>query len=67
MPGTVIEVYVTAGEKVTRGQSLITIESMKILTAITAPCDGEVSIVHFKPGASFEKNAVLVSMVAEEK
>ena len=62
MPGMVVEVHVTTGEQVTKGQPMITIESMKILTVITAPRDGEVSRIHFSPGDTFDRNEALVSL-----
>jgi len=62
MPGTVVEVQVAAGEMVSKGQPMITIESMKILMVITATRDGEVSEIHFEPGHTFDKNATLVTL-----
>jgi 3-methylcrotonyl-CoA carboxylase alpha subunit len=46
---------------------MITIESMKILTVITAPRDGMVSDIHFKPGDTFDKSAVLVTLSEQEE
>jgi biotin carboxyl carrier protein len=62
MPGMVVEIHVDKGENVTKGEALITIESMKILTVITAPRDGEVSRVNFEQGKTFDKNNVLVTL-----
>lgn len=62
MPGVVVDIHVTEGERVVKGQPLMTIESMKILTAITAPRNGKVGKIHFAPGQSFEKGAVLVTL-----
>ena len=56
-----------AGDPVTKGQSMITIESMKILTMITAPRDGEVSQVHVEPGDTFDKNAALITLREKEE
>ena len=67
MPGTVVDVQVAVGEGLTKGQPMITIESMKILTVITAPRDGEVSEVHFEPGDTFDKNATLVTLREKEE
>ena len=67
MPGMVVEVHVATGEVVSRGQPMITIESMKILTVITAPRDGEVSEVHFEPGDTFDKNAALITLKEQEE
>jgi propionyl-CoA carboxylase alpha chain len=61
MPGLVVEVKVAAGQKVFRGQELITIESMKMESAIASPMDGEVAEVNAKPGDTVETGAVLVA------
>ena len=65
MPGIVVQVEVAAGDTVAKGHPMVTIESMKILTLITAPRSGEVSAVHFGPGEAFDKNAVLVTLKQE--
>ncbi len=67
MPGVVVEVKVVEGDRVKKGQPVMTIESMKILTVIKAPRDGEVSRVNYEDGQTFDKNAVLVSLREKEK
>jgi len=67
MPGTVGEIQVAVDEPVTKGQPMITIESMKILMVIAAPRDGVIDEVHFGTGDTFGKNAVLVSLKPEEE
>jgi len=67
MPGMVVKIDVTAGDPVTKGQPMITIESMKILTIITAPRDGVVSQVHVESGNTFDKNAALVTLREKEE
>lgn len=62
MPGTVIELRCGAGNSVVTGQSLLTIESMKLQMTIVAPFDGTVEAVHVAPQASFEREALLVSL-----
>lgn len=62
MPGTVVDINVDEGDSVIKGTPLMTIESMKILTVITASRDGEISKIHFIQGETFDKNAVLVTL-----
>lgn len=62
MPGVVVDIHVAEGEQILKGQSMMTIESMKILTAIQAPMNGTVGKIHFAPGQPFEKGAILVTL-----
>lgn len=62
MPGVVVSVECEPGQLVVKGQTLIVIESMKMQTAIPAPRDGIVELVHFARDAGFDKGAALVSL-----
>jgi len=61
MPGVVLEVHCEPGHRVARGDALVTIESMKLLTTITAPHAAQIDSVHVVPDAPFERGAVLVT------
>ncbi len=50
MPGMVVTVAVKAGQKVAKGDPLVSIEAMKMETMIRAEMDGVVKHVHVKPG-----------------
>ena len=60
MPGTVATVTTAAGRKVTRGEVLVTLEAMKMETAVRAEADGEVAEVVAKPGAQVDAKDLLV-------
>jgi propionyl-CoA carboxylase alpha chain len=60
MPGLVVEVKVTAGERVFKGQELIILESMKMESGVAAPADGVVEMVCVKAGDAVETGTVLV-------
>ena len=62
MPGVVVDVAVEPGSEVGSGDLLMTIESMKLQTAIRAPRDGRVAEVCLSAGASFEQGATLVRL-----
>lgn len=64
MPGSAVAVEVTAGQGVTRGQTLLVMESMKMETTISASHDGVIESVHVTLGQPFEKDAILVRFVA---
>jgi acetyl/propionyl-CoA carboxylase alpha subunit len=61
MPGVVVQVHCECGQRVARGDALVTIESMKLQTTITAPHAAQVDAVHVAPDAPFERGAVLVT------
>jgi len=65
MPGTVVEVSVTPGDPVIAGQLLLTIESMKLQTALTALQDATVAEVFVAAGDTFDQGAALVRLEAE--
>lgn len=62
MPGIVVDINVKPGDRVLRNDPLMTIESMKILTVIKSPRDGEIAEVLFRENDAFEKNAALVTL-----
>jgi biotin carboxyl carrier protein len=55
MPGTVVEVVALEGSTVETGALLLTIESMKLQTAITAPHPARVAEVYVLAGATFDQ------------
>ena len=59
MPGRVIAVEVAAGDTVTRGQKLLTLEAMKMEHTLTAPFDGVVAELNTAPGAQVQVEALL--------
>ena len=65
MPGTVVSVAAAPGDAVAKGQTLMVIESMKLQTAITAWRDGRVAELHLAEGATFERDAPLVTLETE--
>lgn len=50
MPATVMSVRVAPGDRVARGDVLITLEAMKMELPVTAPRDGIVAAVTCRPG-----------------
>jgi len=65
MPGVVVRVAVDVGTEVSRGQLLMTIESMKLETAITAPHDARIAEICVSAGESFDQDAALIRLEAE--
>jgi len=60
MPGVVVEVHVSEGQAVTKGQEVLILEAMKMENAIMAPHSGVIQKVLTKTGAVVSKGDVLV-------
>ena len=66
MPGKVIAVDVAAGQAVTKGQKLLTLEAMKMEHSLVAPFDGVVAELNASEGAQVQVEALLVRIEAAE-
>jgi len=60
MPGTVTTVAVSVGARVARGDLLLTLEAMKMETAVRAESEGEVAEVLVKPGETVDLKDLLI-------
>ncbi|WP_126446762.1 pyruvate carboxylase [Sulfuricystis multivorans] len=60
MPGTIVTVAAHVGQKVTRGDPLVSIEAMKMETMLTAERDGVVKAVHCRHSESVNAKDLLV-------
>ncbi len=66
MPGSIVSVAVKAGDSVTKGQTLLVMESMKMETTIAAPRDGMIAAVSYDKGQTFDRDALLISLEAQK-
>ncbi|MGR3197224.1 MAG: biotin/lipoyl-containing protein, partial [Paracoccus sp. (in: a-proteobacteria)] len=62
MPGVVASVGVTAGQAVTQGDLLLTIEAMKMETGIHADRDGTIKALHVSPGQQIDAKDLMVEI-----
>jgi propionyl-CoA carboxylase alpha chain len=60
MPGTILSIRVNVGDVVTKGDTLVVMEAMKMEHQITAPSDGEVLDVLVEVGQQVENGAALL-------
>ena len=60
LPGSVIKVLVSEGQAVKKGDTLLTLESMKMENAILAECDGTVSKIAVTAGQNVMQDDILV-------
>ena len=59
MPGTILNVNVTNGSAVKKGDVLMILEAMKMENEIMAPCDGTIASVNVTKGASVNTGDLL--------
>jgi 3-methylcrotonyl-CoA carboxylase alpha subunit len=60
MPGRVIALEVRQGDRVTKGQKLLTLEAMKMEHSLVAPFDGVVAELNAAEGAQVTEGTLLV-------
>ncbi|HEY2981092.1 MAG TPA: biotin/lipoyl-containing protein [Anaerolineales bacterium] len=63
MPGQVRAVNVSVGDMVTKGQTLLVVEAMKMEIRVQAPRDGVVKRLFVKEGQPVEREQVLIEIV----
>ncbi|MCX7589171.1 acetyl/propionyl/methylcrotonyl-CoA carboxylase subunit alpha [Phenylobacterium sp. 58.2.17] len=63
MPGKVVAVSVSVGDKVVRGQALLTLEAMKMEHALSAPFDGQVESLSVSVGDQVSEGVTLARLV----
>ncbi|MDF1749587.1 MAG: hypothetical protein P1V34_12020 [Alphaproteobacteria bacterium] len=66
MPGAVISIEKEPGATVLRGETVLTIESMKLQTNLIAPRDGTLATVLKTVGETFEKGEVVAMMETDD-
>lgn len=62
MPGKVIEVHVKPGDKVHKGQKIVTMEAMKLQHTLHAPEEGVVEEVYYAVGTQVSEGVLLVRL-----
>ena len=65
LPGVVVAVPVTVGQKVSAGEVLMVIEAMKMEHAITAPYAGTVETIHFARGERVPEGSALLELARD--
>ena len=62
MPGTILDVKVSAGQAVKKGDVICVLEAMKMENDIPAPCDGVIASINVQKGASVAAGDVIASI-----
>ena len=66
MPGVVVSLLATAGQRVSEGDALLVIESMKLQMTISAACSGTVDPLPLAVGQTFQRGAVLAQVTPDK-
>ena len=66
LPGQVVEIKVATGDAVKNGDTLVVLDSMKLLHNLTAATDGLVGEIFCSVGDSVEGGAVLIELEPSE-
>ena len=62
MPGTILKINVTVGQKISKGDVVCVLEAMKMENDIPAPQDGTVASVNVQKGASVNSGDVIITL-----
>lgn len=65
MPGLILDIMVSDGDTVSKGDSLLILEAMKMENVIKAEADGIVKSVNLAKGDTVEKNQLIIEMEAD--
>ncbi|MEP5612432.1 MAG: acetyl-CoA carboxylase biotin carboxyl carrier protein subunit [Cyclobacteriaceae bacterium] len=62
MPGAILSLNVEVGSAVSKGDTILILEAMKMENVIKSPGDGKVASILVKQGDNVEKNQLLISL-----
>jgi pyruvate carboxylase subunit B len=62
IPGKIVKIMVSEGQAVTRGDSLLILEAMKMNNRIMAPMDGVIKKIFIKENERIPKNHLLLTL-----
>lgn len=63
LQGIVSEIYVSVGDRVNRGDTLVILEAMKMETPVVAPCDGTVASIEVEKDDVVKPNQLIATIV----
>ena len=62
MPGLVVDIPVSEGQAVKKGETLLILEAMKMENALKATADVTIGRIAVKKGMAVEKNEMLIQL-----
>ena len=67
IPGTVLEILVSAGDEVKKGDGLVIIDAMKMQNKLASTSDGKVRAVRVKKGDKVNKGTLVVELDIDQQ
>lgn len=62
IPGTIVDIFVKAGQKVAEGETLLLLEAMKMENQVRMPFDGKIVKVHVKKDEVIPKRHLMIEI-----
>jgi len=62
IPGSIIEIFVTPGQKLKAGERILTLDAMKMYTKVEMPFDGVIKSINVVQGDRIPKDMVMVTI-----
>jgi biotin carboxyl carrier protein len=62
IPGSIVEVLVQPGQHVKKGETLLTVDAMKMYSKVKMPFDGLIKEIHVAKGNKIPKNALMITI-----
>jgi biotin carboxyl carrier protein len=63
IPGTILDIYVKAGQLVKKGEVILILEAMKMQNQIKMPFDGKIKKVFVKPDEMVKRSQVMIEII----
>jgi pyruvate carboxylase subunit B len=60
IPGTILEILVTEGQHVTRGEEVLVLDAMKMQNRLRSSADGTIKTIHVAKGDKVSKGSLLI-------
>ena len=62
IPGSVIEIFASPGQKIKEGEVILTLEAMKMYTKVEMPFDGVIKSIEVAKGDRIPKDTVMITL-----
>ncbi|MDR1699365.1 MAG: acetyl-CoA carboxylase biotin carboxyl carrier protein subunit [Prevotellaceae bacterium] len=62
IPGTIVKIFVSEGQKVKKGGDLLLLEAMKMQNRIKMPFDGTIKAIKVSEGDRIPKNTLMIEI-----